>query len=167
MLHPDWPGTPNRKRPDRPRILAAGRHLKGAPLIFTELFEKAQADGKIPNHVDVQHLANVAQSLVSEGARYRAVRKGVERRRISVSLRFDPVIIRLLTEHEPLRQSVRRLDRMLIGDAGYEARMPAAILTSALGVAALHPLVAEMDDETFRRQMLQVTRRIFDLPPGN
>jgi predicted oxidoreductase len=88
----------------------------------------------------------------------------VERRRTSASLRFDPVIVRLLTEHEPLRQFIRRLDRVLIADAGYEAHMPTAILTSVLGVAALHPLVADMDDETFRRQMLKVARRIFDLP---
>jgi AcrR family transcriptional regulator len=52
------------------RILAAGEHLEGAPLIFTELFEKAQAEGKIPHHVDVEHLAHVTQSLVSEGARH-------------------------------------------------------------------------------------------------
>jgi AcrR family transcriptional regulator len=52
------------------RILTAGEHVEGAPLIFTELFEKAQADGKIPDHVDIHHLASVAQSLVSEGARH-------------------------------------------------------------------------------------------------
>jgi AcrR family transcriptional regulator len=37
--------------------------------LFTELFGRAQADGKLPAHVDVPHLATVAQSLVSEGAR--------------------------------------------------------------------------------------------------
>lgn len=38
--------------------------------IFTELFERALADGKLPAHVDTRHLAQVAQSLVSEGARH-------------------------------------------------------------------------------------------------
>ena len=38
--------------------------------MFTELFDKAQADGKLPAHVDVQHLARLAGTLVSEGARH-------------------------------------------------------------------------------------------------
>jgi AcrR family transcriptional regulator len=37
--------------------------------LFGELFERAQTDGRIPRHVDVAHLALVAQSLVSEGSR--------------------------------------------------------------------------------------------------
>ena len=39
-------------------------------MIFAEVFERAQQDGKLPVHVDVAHVANVAQSLVSEGARH-------------------------------------------------------------------------------------------------
>jgi hypothetical protein len=34
------------------------------------VFERAQQDGKLPAHVDVAHVANVAQSLVGEGARH-------------------------------------------------------------------------------------------------
>jgi hypothetical protein len=34
------------------------------------VFKRAQQDGKLPAHVDVDHSANVAQSLVSEGARH-------------------------------------------------------------------------------------------------
>lgn len=37
--------------------------------LFGELFERARVDEKLPAHVDVAHLAEVAQSLVSEGAR--------------------------------------------------------------------------------------------------
>jgi AcrR family transcriptional regulator len=37
--------------------------------VFLDVFERAQADGKLPGHVDAPHLATVAQSLVSEGAR--------------------------------------------------------------------------------------------------
>jgi len=50
-------GTPGTTRPEWTK------HL------FMELFEHAQAEGKLPAHVDVAHLAAVAQSLVSEGAR--------------------------------------------------------------------------------------------------
>lgn len=37
--------------------------------VFHTLFERASADGKLPAHIDTTHLAMVAQSLVSEGAR--------------------------------------------------------------------------------------------------
>lgn len=53
------------------RVLA-GEQEADASLspIFTELFERARADGKLPAHVDAAHLAQVVQSLVSEGARH-------------------------------------------------------------------------------------------------
>jgi len=56
------------------RIVGAGTPGTTRPAwtreLFTELFQRAQADGKLPAHVDVAHLATVAQSLVSEGARH-------------------------------------------------------------------------------------------------
>jgi AcrR family transcriptional regulator len=52
------------------QALAGHDHLERTSVIFAEVFERAQQDGKLPAHVDVHHLANVAQSLVSEGARH-------------------------------------------------------------------------------------------------
>jgi AcrR family transcriptional regulator len=52
------------------QALAGHDHLERTSVIFAEVFEQAQQDGKLPAHVDVTHLANVAQSLVSEGARH-------------------------------------------------------------------------------------------------
>ncbi len=52
------------------QALAGHDHLERTSVIFAEVFERAQHDGKLPAHVDVDHLANVAQSLVSEGARH-------------------------------------------------------------------------------------------------
>jgi len=40
----------------------------------------------------------------------------------------------------------------------------AAILTAAIGGAVMHPLVADLDDETLRSQLLQLARRFLDLP---
>ncbi|MDT5331662.1 MAG: hypothetical protein QOF31_2959 [Mycobacterium sp.] len=51
------------------QALAGHDHLERTSVIFAEVFERAQQDGKLPAHVDVDHIANVAQSLVSEGAR--------------------------------------------------------------------------------------------------
>jgi AcrR family transcriptional regulator len=38
--------------------------------MFGELFTKAQQDGKVATHIDVQHLSRVAQMHVSEGVRH-------------------------------------------------------------------------------------------------
>ena len=52
------------------QALAGHDHLERTSIIFAEVFERAQRDGKLPNDFDVTHVANVAQSLVSEGARH-------------------------------------------------------------------------------------------------
>ena len=52
------------------RILAAGERPDVDADMFTELFSRAHADGKLPAGVDVAHLAYLAQTLVSEGARH-------------------------------------------------------------------------------------------------
>jgi AcrR family transcriptional regulator len=52
------------------QALAGHEHLERTSVIFAEIFKRAQQDGKLPGHVDVKHIANVAQSLVGEGARH-------------------------------------------------------------------------------------------------
>jgi AcrR family transcriptional regulator len=52
------------------QALAGHEHLERTSVIFADVFERAQRDRKLPAHVDADHLANVAQSLVSEGARH-------------------------------------------------------------------------------------------------
>jgi AcrR family transcriptional regulator len=52
------------------RILVNGQSPEIDDGMFSELFEKARADGKLAAHVDVGHLAYVAMTLVSEGARH-------------------------------------------------------------------------------------------------
>src|SRR4051795_7010025 len=52
------------------QALAGHDHLERTSLIFAEVFERAQRDGKLPEHFDVKHIANMAQSLISEGARH-------------------------------------------------------------------------------------------------
>ena len=53
---------------DRPGPDQAVPDLDGG--MFTELFERARADGKLPSSVDVNHLAYLAMTMVSEGARH-------------------------------------------------------------------------------------------------
>jgi len=95
----------------------------------------------------------------------RIVDLAVQRRRMESTLLGDPVIVRFFAHHEPFRQVMDRLYRLLMGDeAGPDARVPAAMLTAAIGGAVMHPIVAGLDDETLRAQLLRLARRFLDLP---
>jgi AcrR family transcriptional regulator len=90
----------------------------------------------------------------------RMVDLAVQRRRLESTLLSDPVIVRFFETHEPFHDVMRRLYRILVGDdAGPDGRLQAAMLTAAIGGAVMHPLVADLDDETLRAQLLQLARR--------
>jgi len=52
------------------QALAGHDHLERTSAIFVEILRRAQQDGKLPAGIDVEHVAAVAQSMVSEGARH-------------------------------------------------------------------------------------------------
>jgi AcrR family transcriptional regulator len=88
----------------------------------------------------------------------------VRDRRLVRTLQFDPVVVRLLAEHEPFQRFMARLNRVLLGDAGEDARIAAAMLSGAISSAVMHPLVADVDDETLRTKLSDVSRRLVGLP---
>ena len=95
----------------------------------------------------------------------RMIDQAIERRAVVSVLQFDPVIIRLQAEYEPFQRFIERLYAALLGtEAGVEARLHAAMLSSAISVAVMHPLVADLDDETLRTHLIHMTRRMLDLP---
>ena len=95
----------------------------------------------------------------------RMINQAIERRAVVSVLQFDPVIIRLQAEYEPFQRFIERLYAALLGtEAGVEARLHAAMLSSAISVAVMHPLVADVDDETLRTHLIHMTRRMLDLP---
>ena len=95
----------------------------------------------------------------------RLVDLAVDQRRIVNIIQGDPVMIRLIAEHEPFRQLMDRLHRLLVGDdPDPDLRVPAAMLSAAIGSAATHPLVADLDDETLRAQLLDLARPFLHLP---
>ena len=122
---------------------------------------------------ELARLASAIDAAEAEPSRARArevlvariVDLAVERRRMESTLLGDPVIVRFFAHHEPYRQVMHRLYRLLMGDdAGPDARVPAAMLTAAIGGAVMHPIVADLDDETLRAQLLRLARRFLDLP---
>jgi len=88
----------------------------------------------------------------------------VKRRHLVGVLQFDPVIIRLLAEHEVFERFTERLYSVLLGGAGREARVPAAMLSGAISTAVMHPLVADFDPDELQTEILHYMRRLIDLP---
>jgi AcrR family transcriptional regulator len=89
----------------------------------------------------------------------------VDHRRMVSIIHRDPVMIRLINEHEPFRRLMDRLFRLLVGDdPSADLRVPAAVITVALANAAASPLVDELDDDTLRSNLLDLARRFLDLP---
>ena len=94
----------------------------------------------------------------------RVIDVAIERRGAASTLQFDPVIVRLLGEHEPFQQFIQRLYGVLLGDAAEDARVSAAMLSGAIAVGVVSPLVADIDDDALRSQLGRITRRLIDAP---
>lgn len=114
-----------------------------------EALEAAEAEQNQPR----------ARELLLDGV----IELAVKRRGVASTLQFDPVIVRLLAAHNPFQQFIQRLHGVLIGDAGDDARVSAAMLSGAIAVGVMHPLVSDIDDDTLRSQLLRITRRIIDV----
>jgi AcrR family transcriptional regulator len=113
--------------------------------------EEAEAEERHPEAVQV---------LLTE-----LIDLAVDHRRMVTMLQNDPVMVRLLNEHEPFRRLMDRLHDVLVGDESRaDMRIPLAMLSAAIGGAVLHPLVADVDDETLRSNLLDLARRFLDLP---
>ena len=92
----------------------------------------------------------------------RVIDVAVERRGAASTLQFDPVIVRLLGEHEPFQQFIQRLYGVLLDDAADDARVAAAMLSGAIAVGVVSPLVADIDDGALRAQVGRIARRLID-----
>lgn len=71
-----------------------------------------------------------------------------------------------MAEHQPFQRFIERLYGVLIGDAGQDTRVLAAMLSGAIAVGVLHPLVADVDDATLRTQLRRITSRLMDTGEG-
>jgi AcrR family transcriptional regulator len=89
----------------------------------------------------------------------------VERRRWVRALQNDPVMVRLLGEHEPFRNLITRLYAILLDEADdTEARVSAALFSGAIAGTVINPLVDDIDDDTLRSVLIHLTARMFKLP---
>jgi AcrR family transcriptional regulator len=91
------------------------------------------------------------------------VEMAVRDRRLVRTLQFDPVVVRLLAEHEPLQRFMQRLYNVLLSDAGLDGRIEAAMFSGAISSAVMHPLVADIDDDTLLDRVTELSRRLLGL----
>lgn len=113
-----------------------------------EALEAAEAEDHLPR----------ARELLLD----RVIDLAVERRGAASTLQFDPVIVRLLAEHQPFQRFIERLYRVLAGDPGADSRVLAAMLSGAIAVGVVHPLVSDIDNEALAFELRRITRRLFD-----
>ena len=96
----------------------------------------------------------------------RVIDLAIERRGAASTLQFDPVIVRLLGEYQPFQQFIQRLYSVLVGDAGDDSRVLAAMLSGAIAVGVVSPIVADIDDERLRSQLRRITARLMEAGEG-
>ena len=88
----------------------------------------------------------------------------VERRGMASVLQRDPVMLRFLENHEPFRNVMARVNRLLMSGASHpQARVQVATLAAAIAGAVIHPLVLDLDDESLRSQLLKQVRKLLRL----
>ncbi len=88
----------------------------------------------------------------------------IGRRRLVGPLLHDPVIVRLLSEHEPYQRLMSRLFATLLGDeTDPHARVRVAMIASAIGGVVTHPLVAGIPHKELRTQLLDLSLQFLDV----
>lgn len=108
--------------------------------------------------------------LALDGLIQELVIAAVQGRRRLTLLQHDPMVTRVLNEHEPFRDLMDRLYAYLSGERGGTdsasgtTRVRAAMVATAIGACSVHPLVDDLDDEVLQHQMLHFARQLVRLP---
>jgi AcrR family transcriptional regulator len=85
------------------------------------------------------------------------------RRNGKLLLRDDPIVVELLARHTQFRLLMERLYDALT-EAGIESRVQAVMFTSSIGAAAIHPLVADLDDDALAGELHRFARNLLQRP---
>jgi AcrR family transcriptional regulator len=76
------------------------------------------------------------------------------------TLQRDPILFRMLGEYPPsIRMWIRLFRILLDGEADERARIRGSVFAAILGAVA-YPYVIELDDDTLREQLLQISTNL-------
>jgi AcrR family transcriptional regulator len=88
------------------------------------------------------------------------VELAVERRRTVNVILSDPVVLRFFSGHERFMSVMDRLTYLLVGgDSADDDQLQTALFMAAISGAVVHPMVADLNDDTLRTQLLRLVRR--------
>lgn len=84
----------------------------------------------------------------------------VDRRRTVSVILSDPVVLGVFATQERYHVALDRLTGLLMGpEEGSHRHVQTAMFMAALSGAVMHPLLADLDDETLRAELLRLARR--------
>jgi AcrR family transcriptional regulator len=84
----------------------------------------------------------------------------VDRRRTVSVILSDPVVLRTFSGHDRYRGVVNRLTDLLMGPGtGADRHLQTVMFMAALSGAVMHPMLADLDEETLRSELLRLARR--------
>jgi AcrR family transcriptional regulator len=122
-----------------------------------------------PAVAQMNRLADAAQAHRSVASRREIILAGVvdlvvANRRLAVVIHSDPIVSRIFREHPPLVAVSERLTQLLTGpDLDAAILVGIAVLGGGLMMVSLDQELADLDDETLRRQLLSTARRTLRL----
>ena len=84
----------------------------------------------------------------------------VDRRRTVSVIMSDPVVLRFFADDERYQRVLDRLTDLLMGPGAEPHRhLQTAMFMAALSGAVMHPMMADIDDDTLRCELLRLARR--------
>lgn len=87
----------------------------------------------------------------------------VQRRRTMRAVLMDPGIVRFAPRTTSFQRVMGRMNRLLMGsEPGPDAAVRTAALIAMISGAAVHPLVADLDNDTLQAQLLPLAKRFLD-----
>ena len=72
----------------------------------------------------------------------------------------DPVVTGSFGRHAVFRDLLHRMSTLLMGEDTHEARIRTTTLIAAINGTATHPLVADLDDEALRSELVNMAHRL-------
>jgi AcrR family transcriptional regulator len=126
-------------------------------IIFAALESELRRLKSVVDAAETESTANRAREALINGMVDLALGVG---RSVSTILN-DPVVTGSFDGHDGFRDLMHRIRVMLMGEANtQEARIRTATLMAAINGTATHPMVADLDDETLRSELLYIAHRL-------